>query len=146
MTITGWRSRATQTPPLVGVESVQASRAVEGMESGHGQAGHVPNVMQPRGGDQEAPVLGGCGAGDPVGLRGDRLDVRPTVAERREQALGLAVPNRPASWLLCRQGTSLPVRSTTVHGPTHCGLYTNPGGWSTWASGPGPSQVLLGSV
>jgi hypothetical protein len=47
--------------------------------------------VEPRRGDQDLPLASGeHGWSDPGGLVGDRLDVRPAVAERAQEALCVA--------------------------------------------------------
>jgi hypothetical protein len=78
--------------PPVDAKSLQVAGAVQRMQPRGRQRRGVADVVQPRRGDQDLPLVGGeDGGSDPGGLVGDGLDVRPAVAERAQEA---------SAWLL----------------------------------------------
>ena len=86
---------------VLGVAEVPG--AVQGVQAGHGKAGRVADVVQPRGGFQEIRIgaENGCQA---ACLGGDALDVRPAAGQGLlQECLGeMFRPMKPAC--SCGQG------------------------------------------
>src|SRR6266516_2415495 len=77
--------------PPVDPEGLQVAGAVQRMQPRGCQRWGIADVVQPRRSDQDLPLVSGEHSGsDPAGLLGDHLDVRPTCAERPQEALCVA--------------------------------------------------------
>jgi hypothetical protein len=73
--------------PPVDAESLQVPGAVQRMQPRRHQRRGIADVVQPRRSDQDLPLVSGEHGGSySAGLLGDRLDVRPAVAERLQEA------------------------------------------------------------